>query len=111
MAKICLKETGCKNKVYSYENNSRQADCVTVHCLLEMLVGVKCDYNILDMRTTKEKIIKDCVVCGKKIKVTIYPNGKYRGGHYFGEISTGKNKQVEYWECPACYYDYCKQKK
>lgn len=58
------------------------------------------------MKNKKDKIIRDCVVCGKKIKVIIYSNRKYRGGHYFGKVNIEKNKKVEYWECPACYYEY-----
>lgn len=58
------------------------------------------------MKIIKKHIIRNCVVCGKKIKVIIYSNRKYRGGHYFGKMNTEKNKKVEYWECPACYYGY-----
>lgn len=50
------------------------------------------------------KIGKRCVVCGKAITVYVYPDGRYRGGHYFGTISLEKPKrEVEYWECPRCY--------
>ena len=59
----------------------------------------------------KNLIMRNCNVCGKKIKVNIYPNRKYRGGHYFGKIKTEKNKKVEYWECPACYYGHWYKKK
>jgi len=52
-------------------------------------------------------IDKNCVVCDKKITVTVYQNRKYRGGHYFGKIKTEKNKMFEYWECPKCYWN-CK---
>ncbi|OIO74368.1 MAG: hypothetical protein AUJ85_05755 [Elusimicrobia bacterium CG1_02_37_114] len=56
-------------------------------------------------------IDKNCVVCDKKITVTVYQNRKYRGGHYFGKIKTEKNKMFEYWECPKCYYgDWYKKK-
>lgn len=63
------------------------------------------------MKTIKQQIIRNCVVCGKKITITIYPDEKYKGGHYFGKIKTEKNKKVEYWECSACYYgDWYKKK-
>jgi hypothetical protein len=45
-----------------------------------------------------KRIDKDCSVCGKKIKVIVYQDKTYRGGHYFCKI-----KQGEYWECPKCY--------
>jgi ribosomal protein L23 len=49
-----------------------------------------------------KRIEKICVVCGKKIKVILYKDRTYRGGHYFGKIlSCGKD---EYWECPRCYW-------
>jgi len=76
------------------------------------------------------KIRRECVVCGKRIYVTVYEDGYYRGGHFFGKIGlpiegtgeykkvgtskilgdkidvvewTGKEKKMEYWECNACY--------
>lgn len=75
-----------------------------------------------------EKLERNCAVCGKKLEITVYDNGEYGGGYYFGEIEipvegtgeykkvgynreldaeimkwTGKNKKVEYWECENCY--------
>ncbi|MDO8471080.1 MAG: hypothetical protein Q7S49_00515 [bacterium] len=32
------------------------------------------------------RIVRQCVVCGKDIKVIIYVGGKCRNGHYFGKI-------------------------
>ncbi len=70
------------------------------------------------------------MVCGKKLRITLYPDGHYRDGHYFNKLKvpikgtgeyknvgkgkvggkkinvvkwTGKEKEVEYWECQACY--------
>ena len=79
---------------------------------------------------TIKKINGKCLVCGKKIRVNIYQDGYYRGGHYFNKLKipikgtgrykkagtnklfgkkvnvvkwTGKVKEVEYWECNSCY--------
>ena len=79
----------------------------------------------------EETIIRKCVVCGKELKIKIFENSKYEGGHYFGTfdfpIGEGENKiigekdvfgngekvkivewngeseEVEYWECEECY--------
>jgi hypothetical protein len=56
----------------------------------------------------REKLIakimaKICACCGKNIKVILYKNKTYRGGHYFGKISH-KKSSFEYWECPKCYW-------
>ncbi|GEM_PF-4613011 len=48
----------------------------------------------------KKQIIRNCTVCGKKIKVTVYPDRKYRGGHYFGEIKTEKTKRLSTGNVP-----------
>jgi len=58
--------------------------------------------------TLKTKIIKDrlerfCVVCGKKIKIILYADHRYRGGHYFSFGKKPKNPKLEYWECSKCY--------
>lgn len=47
-----------------------------------------------------KRLEKTCVVCGRKIKVILYKDKTYRGGHYFGELI----KKAEYWECPKCYW-------
>jgi len=33
-----------------------------------------------------KRLDKICVCCGRKIKVILYKNKSYRGGHYFGKI-------------------------
>jgi len=42
------------------------------------------------MARVKKEIIKGlnktCAVCGRKIKVIVYKDRTYRGGHYFGKI-------------------------
>ena len=37
-------------------------------------------------RIIKKRIVRQCVVCGKDVKVIVYTDGKCRGGHYFGKI-------------------------
>ncbi|MBS3145280.1 hypothetical protein J4414_00555 [Candidatus Woesearchaeota archaeon] len=75
------------------------------------------------------KISKKCIVCGKRINLTLYSDKNYRGGYYFGTMElpfgkgeykdlkttklfgkkikitkwTGKKRKVEYWECYSCY--------
>ena len=79
------------------------------------------------MPREKRTIKRDCTECGKTIKITIYEDDMYEGGHYFGEFSvpdedsereyektgeweghdvvkwTGKEESHEYWECDDCY--------
>ena len=54
-------------------------------------------------RIIKNRIERSCVVCGKKIKVILYTNHHYRGGHYFSFGKKPKNPEKEYWECQKCY--------
>lgn len=76
------------------------------------------------------KIIKrKCLDCGKQLKIKVYPDKHYHGGHYFSTLNvpvgkgeykevsksklfgkkvsvvkwTGKNKKVEHWECNKCF--------
>jgi len=71
-----------------------------------------------------------CLVCGKKIRTKVGKTGKYDNGHYFGKLKlpiegtgkwenkgstkigkikasvvhwTGKENELEYWECNACF--------
>lgn len=81
--------------------------------------------KILKARYVKKK----CLVCGKKFDLVLLSNGKYFGGAFFGKMKlsigkgehkkietfnknglktdvvkwTGKEKEVEYWECSKCY--------
>ena len=54
-----------------------------------------------------EKIIeRRCAICGKTLKIKVYPDGRYEGGHYFGKIPVPKGKNyeyIEYWECDKCF--------
>ena len=63
-----------------------------------------------------KKLEKACVACGKEIKVILYQDRSYRGGHYFGKMSlsakqkaeegiSSPGKPVEYWECRKCYWN------
>ena len=82
--------------------------------------------------TIKDKKIinRKCVVCDKNIRIILNRNGHYNNGHYFNKLKvpirgtgeykrvgtsklfdekvnvvkwTGKEKEVEYWECDKCY--------
>jgi hypothetical protein len=65
-------------------------------------------------------INRRCSVCGRNIRVTVYKDGRYRGGEYFGqmpELAMRKRSREhedralaseiwlhsdEYWECLEC---------
>lgn len=75
-----------------------------------------------------KKIKRTCCICGKRINVILH-NRKCTNGHYFGKFKipikpgkykkvgivklgrtnadvvkwTGKEKEVEYWECNKCF--------
>lgn len=57
------------------------------------------------LRTDSDTAIlnSQCAICGKKLKITVYPNKTYEGGHYFGKIDLNNNKTAEYWEYNRCY--------
>ena len=44
-----------------------------------------------------------CSICGKNFVTKISPDRTYKGGNFFGKISSGKGKSFEYWECDKCY--------
>jgi len=76
-------------------------------------------------------INRNCAVCNKKMKIEIKKGGNYSTGQYFGDMKlpvgegewkkigvtdilgkkldvvkwTGKEKEVEYWECNTCFED------
>jgi len=57
------------------------------------------------MAKKKKRLLKrTCASCGKTIKVILYEDRSYRGGHYFGKLQLDNNKRAEYWECPGCYW-------
>jgi hypothetical protein len=76
-----------------------------------------------------KQITRNCLVCGKRIRVTVYEDGTHKNGYFFGDIKlplkgtgeykktgtcniggneyevakwTGKEKEMEYWECTSC---------
>lgn len=81
------------------------------------------------MKKIKKKINRRCAVCGKKLIITSYLDGHYKGGHYFNKMKipvgkgeykkvgttklgkekinvvkwTGKEIEREYWECESCF--------
>ena len=75
-------------------------------------------------------MIRNCLVCGKKMNISLDKKGHYDNGHYFGKFRvpikgkgkyrkigtseilgnktdvvkwTGEKKEIEYWECNKCY--------
>ncbi|MDP2952894.1 MAG: hypothetical protein Q8O76_06230 [Chloroflexota bacterium] len=48
-------------------------------------------------------ILQGCPRQGKPMNVTLYEDGTYRGGHYFGRL-LGRGRKGEYWECPSCFW-------
>ena len=42
-----------------------------------------------------KKFIKDCTDCGNKIRVFLYSDKSYRGGHYFGKIGICSKKEED----------------
>jgi hypothetical protein len=76
----------------------------------------------------KRTIERDCTVCGTTIQISVDEDGRYDGGHYFGEWSvpdddsdgefkktgeykghdvvewTGERLKFEYWECDDCFF-------
>jgi len=58
-------------------------------------------------RPLKERMIRNCVACGKEIKIYLYIDRSYRGGHFFkfgDSIYYDKRRKLEFWECANCYY-------
>jgi len=47
-----------------------------------------------------------CPRRGKPMRIIIYEDGTYRGGHYFDMGKDWEKKHGEYWECPSCYWGY-----
>jgi len=48
-------------------------------------------------------VVRKCLVCGRKLKITLLKNNKYSGGQYFGKLDFDDLKGVEYWECEKCF--------
>jgi len=58
---------------------------------------------LINQTTSSKSFARYCVICSKKLDITVYSNKTYTGGHYFGKIELGKKKKAEYWECNKCY--------
>ncbi len=56
------------------------------------------ELNIIYIKA--RKVIVNCSLCGEEIEVTIFPNKRYIGGHYFGKVT---DEKFEYWECSRCF--------
>jgi len=41
-----------------------------------------------------KRLRKTCACCGRKIKVILYKDKSYRGGHYFGKIPLYTKKEI-----------------
>lgn len=81
-------------------------------------------------KTGVHKISRKCLVCGKRMSIIVNKDRHYHGGHYFNKLKipikgtgkyrkvgktklgklmvdvvkwTGKEKEIEYWECNKCY--------
>ena len=64
----------------------------------------------MSKKIIKERIVRQCSICPKKINVILYTDDSYRGGHYFNLDKPKKRPKtleeiaLEYWECPTCYW-------
>lgn len=45
-------------------------------------------------KVIKDRLEKDCSVCGGKIKIVLYKDRSYRGGHYFSKIPLVSKKEM-----------------
>ena len=43
-------------------------------------------------KVIKKRLKKICVICGKGMRVILYADRRYRGGHFFGKISLTTKK-------------------
>ena len=64
-------------------------------------------------KKVREVITRRCSVCGKELKIVVYEDGTYEGGHYFGNLKEVVKElgiynpkipdwEYEYWECNEC---------
>ena len=42
----------------------------------------------------KDRLMKECSICGKKFKLIRYTDFSYRGGHYFGKLPILTKKEL-----------------
>lgn len=69
-------------------------------------------------------IERECLPCGRRLRITVHEDGSYEGGHYFGTLKIPKESLenasivrtspnfrgekngmvlIEYWECDECF--------
>ena len=48
---------------------------------------------VLEKKQIKSRLEKSCSICGKEIKVILYTDKSYRGGHYFFDIPISTKKE------------------
>lgn len=64
---------------------------------------------------------RECLTCGRKLRIEVYSDGTYAGGNYFGTLKVPKETLstpetspnyrgerngmalIEYWECDDCF--------
>ncbi|MEK7066488.1 MAG: hypothetical protein AAB965_02895 [Patescibacteria group bacterium] len=42
----------------------------------------------------KDRLVKECSICGKNFKLVRYTDFSYRGGHYFGKFPISTKKRI-----------------
>lgn len=51
-----------------------------------------------DAQLETRMLARSCADCGRKIRITVYPDGHYRGGQYYGRVSvpvgSGETKKI-----------------
>lgn len=45
------------------------------------------------LKSIKDRLNKECSICGRRIKLIRYENHSYRGGHYFGKVELCTKKE------------------
>ena len=82
------------------------------------------------MKKSKRRISRKCIVCGKRVGIILYQDGHCVNAKYFGKLKlpikgtgeykkkgnikignkkynvvnwTGKEREIEYWECNSCF--------
>jgi len=49
-------------------------------------------------RRIAKRLSKECLDCGRKIKVIVYADKGYRGGHYFGKVPVYSKRELKKME-------------
>lgn len=48
----------------------------------------------MKVKIIKDRLVKECSICGKKFKLILYVDSSYRGGHYFGKLPISTKKEL-----------------